>query len=88
MKNAEVLYQEHQLVAFIEGDTLTVRNQAGKELVTNCTKFVPLNPLGQTGAARVIARNAGEVKIGEDFYAIRVRARFWMLDPSQTEPDQ
>jgi hypothetical protein len=31
MKNAELLYLEHQLVSFIEAGTLTVRNQAGKE---------------------------------------------------------
>jgi hypothetical protein len=37
MKNAEALFLEHRL-----DGTLTVRNQAGNEVVTNSTKSVPL----------------------------------------------
>ena len=42
MKNAEALFLEHRLVSFVEDGTLTVRNQAGNEVVTNSTKSVPL----------------------------------------------
>jgi hypothetical protein len=79
MKNAEALFLEHRLVSFIENGTLTVRNQAGNEVVTNSTKSVPLADVGPGGAARVISDDAGEVKVGETFYAIRVRARYWWL---------
>ena len=77
MKNAEALYLEHQLVSFIERGTLTVRDPAGKELVTNSPKFVPLGQVGQKGVARVLSDDAGEVKMGDEYYAIRVRARYW-----------
>jgi hypothetical protein len=77
MKNAEALYLEHQLVSFIECGTLTIRNRAGKELVIKSTKFIPLGYVGHKGAGRVISDDAGEVRMGEDYYAIRVRARYW-----------
>jgi len=77
MKNAEALYLEHQLVSFIEDGTLTVRNKAGKEVVTKSTAFIPLGHVGHSGVARVISDDLGEVKIGETFYAIRVRSRYW-----------
>ena len=77
MKNAEALFLEHQLVSFIEDGTLTVRSHAGKEVVTNSAKFVPLGHVGHGGAARVLSDDLGEVKMGAIFYAIRVRSRYW-----------
>jgi hypothetical protein len=77
MKNAEALFLEHQLVSFIERGTLTVRNHAGKEMVTNSTKFVPLGYIAHNGSARVISSDAGEVNMGGTFYTIRVRAQYW-----------
>ena len=47
--------------------------------MTNSPKFIPLGHVGLKGAARVISDDAGEVKMGEDYYAIRVRAGYWRL---------
>jgi hypothetical protein len=77
MKNAEALFREHQLVSFIENGMLTVRNRAGKEVMTKSKKFIPLGHIGHNGAARVVSDEAGEVKMGENLYAIRVRAIYW-----------
>jgi hypothetical protein len=76
MKDADALFMEHHLIAFIDRGVLTVRAPDGKELVTNNRQFVTLGKLAN-GAARVLSPDAGEVKLGESFYTIQVGRDYW-----------